>query len=85
MSAGPGRIATAELTSVIDRDRPLTVEFSEYERDRLADGGTGRHAVGGAALARDAGSACRRRAKGQAARMRGHERPHELPPPPCAR
>jgi hypothetical protein len=30
MSAAPGRIATAELTSVIDRDRPLTVEFSEY-------------------------------------------------------
>jgi hypothetical protein len=30
MSAAPGRIATAELTSVIGRDRPLTVEFSEY-------------------------------------------------------
>jgi DNA-binding transcriptional ArsR family regulator len=30
MSAAAGRIATAELTSVIGRDRPLTVEFSEY-------------------------------------------------------
>jgi DNA-binding transcriptional ArsR family regulator len=30
MSVAPERIATAELTSVIDRDRPLTVEFSEY-------------------------------------------------------
>ena len=28
--AAPGRIATAELTSVIDPDRPLTVEFSGY-------------------------------------------------------
>jgi DNA-binding transcriptional ArsR family regulator len=30
MSAAAGRIATAELTRVIGRDRPLTVEFSEY-------------------------------------------------------
>ena len=30
MLAAPARIATIELTSVIDRDRPLTVEFNQY-------------------------------------------------------